>query len=151
VALTSVETSELESRSLCSSRKRVFNRSSSMTTLRPYNNNCKASYDVKECSINAGGLFNCKGDCDWEFRFDGKKSKHRVVTNWSPIPSEIALAGAIDAGLRVVHGTSLGARYQYWGGKWHTYLQIGYPPLLEYDIVLATISRWSLRRYLSMH
>ncbi len=148
--LTIAETSELESRG-CSSRKRRFTRSSSMTTLRPYNNNCKASYDVKACRSGSwGGYYNCASDCDWEFRFDGKKSKHRIVTNWSGSATTIALAGSIDAGLRVVHGTKLGSRYQYWGGRWHTYLQVGYPDRLGSNIG-TTIGRWTLRGYLSMH
>jgi len=147
--LTIAETSELESRG-CNSRKRSFNLRSSMTTLRPYNNNCKASYDVKACSSYYGNYYNCASDCDWEFRFDGKKLKHRIVTNWSGSSATIALAGAIDAGLRAVHGTRLGARYQYWGGRWHTYLQIGYPDRLGANIG-TTIGRWTLRGFLSMH
>jgi len=148
--LTLTQTSELESRGSCTNRKRTFNRSSSMTGLRHYNSNCKASYDVKACKSYYGNYYNCASDCDWEFRFDGQKSKHRVVFSWSFGTSRQVLATAIDVGLRAVHGTKLGSRYQYWGGKWHTYLQVGYPDRLGANIG-TTIGRWTLKGYLSMH
>ena len=146
--LTVAEISELESRG-CNSRKRIFDRSSSITSVKRYNSNCKASYDVKACSGWFYGYSGCASDCDWEFRFDGKKTKHRIVYSWD-FGARQVLARAIDVGIRAVHGNNLGMRYQFWGGKWHTYLQVGYPDQLGSNIG-TTIGRSTLKGYLSMH
>jgi len=142
------QTNELMSRESCSDRKRIFDNNSTMTPLSANFSNCKASYEVKACS---GNLNNCASDCDWEFRFDGKKSNHRIVYNHLEVWDDYyTLAIVIDIGLWLFHGPNLGTRYQYWDDQWHTYLQIGYPDALGvYNGII--IGRWTLRTFLSMH
>jgi len=143
---------ELKSRSNCSNRARVFPNNSAMTVSKPYFTNCKASYDVKTCKSQGptGNYHGCNDDdCDWEFRFEGWNTKHRVVYNWSLYQKPLAIA--IDVGIRLEFGNKLNVRYQFWGGQWHSYLQIGYPDFAGSGNALTTVSRWTLRTFLSMH